>query len=463
MITIIDTIQNRSWQSMTEILPGIVRDWTNAFKGQGHEVSVHFIEEDSTAQIISSVLRSDLILFTAFNLQQNKLHQIIRQKLNIEIPIGLYLHGLASVGLWPLAKWGWIQNSNAQDFFVVTSEADIQCLQKINLKAKVLKIPFSIDDQSLKQNSGTIGLHHFIFTGRISEQKNIHTLLWGVSLLSEEVKKRIVIDIFGKEDHLGSPNMGKKSTTYLQILEELVKKLQLNSTVKFHGFLDRDDLNSQFLSQPHTFISASLHSDENFGMAALRSLKNGQRAILTAWGGHLEFNSFFQKQVDYLPVYKSPYGPVISPLEIRNSILKALNDDYKVEPVNSACSPDSVSSLIAKNIPQMLEQNQFQIGNLAQELAERYTTFFHASAEQNKLSKIFDSYADTWAHFFFESYGMKSQLPLLKGSRFTTAPWVTEVGTQLRINDPHRGEWSLSKKDEYLLFDYGLRWTVKDS
>jgi len=450
---------------MTEILPGIVRDWTRAFKDQGYEVILHEVEKDSSGKILASVLKSDLILFTAFNLQQNQLYQMIRQKLSIEIPIGLYLHGLASVGLWPLSKWGWLQNSKAQDFFIVTSEADIQCLKKIEMKGKVLKIPFSIDDQQLEKKARNEDIHHFIFTGRISEQKNLHTLLWGISLLRKEDKKRVVLDIFGKEDHLGSPNMGKKSTAYLKTLLELIAELELDSIVKFHGFLEREQLNNQFLSQPHTFISPSLHSDENFGMAALRSLKNGQRALLTAWGGHLEFNSFFKDQVDYLPVYKSSFGPVISPLDIKKAIEKALIKDQKIEPRSSACSPDSVSKLISAKIPQMLEQDQdqFQIGKLARAIAEKYTHYFKASEDQNKMSKVFDGYADSWAHLFFESYGMKSPLPSEKGNNFITAPWVSDQDSHFKITDPHRGEWSLSKKEEELLFDLGLRWTVKDS
>jgi len=463
VLTIIDTLQNRSWQSMTEILPGIVQDWTKAFQEQGHEVIIHQVEEDSTSKILASVLKSDLILFTAFNLQANQLHQIIRQKLNLEIPIGLYLHGLASVGLWPLEKWGWLQNTKAFDFFVVTSDADIHCLQKIDLKAKVFKIPFSIDDQQLEQKSRSKDLHHFIFTGRISEQKNLHTLLWGISLLNEENRNKIVLDIFGKEDHLGSPNMGKKSTAYLKTLEDLVVKLKLNSIVKFHGFLDREELNANYLSHSHTFISPSLHSDENFGMAALRSLKNGHRALLTAWGGHLEFDSFFNNQVDYLPVYKSHYGPVISPLDIKKSIEKALSNDLVHGPRKSACSHDDVSQLIALQIPKMLEPGLFQFGKLATDLAARYTQYFKNSEDQIKLSQIFENYADTWAHLFFESYGMKTSLPREKGPDFITAPWVTDEGSQFKIADPHRGEWFLSKNEEELLFEFGLRWTVKDS
>lgn len=439
---------------MGEILPAIVSDWTQAGENLDYEVNSFTIEEDKTSEIISSVMTSDLVLFTAFNLHQCRLFEIIRGKLDLKTPIALYLHGLASVGLWPLYKWKWLSLMQPKDFLIVTSEADKKCLDAIEYKGKHYKIPFSVNriPSSVTLSSGD--RLNLVYIGRISEQKNLHTIFWALSLLDKKERSKFKFDIYGKEDHLGSPNMGKVSSNYLQFLQELSKKLDITDIINFHGHLQREDL-YQRLNSHQVFISTSLHSDENFGMAALSSLKIGQRAILSAWGGHMEFAGPFANQLALLPVYKTSIGPVISPIDIVESIrnLESLNSVQ----VHQFSSLD-VQEKIEKVIVNANSEQQVSFNDIPKRLSISYDQFTENLQPELKMSRIFAGYHDLNAHHFLKAYGMIHPIPLHKKEDKIIAPWISYIDNKVIINDPHRGKIELSENDSKDLNNFGIAW-----
>ena len=137
ILTIIETRENHSWTSMTEILPQIRRDWSMAFEELGHEINIVDADQIEAKDMALIAFKSDIILFTAFNVKIAQIFNFIRTSINPDIPIGLYLHGLASVAAWPLYKWSWFKNMQMRDFFIVTSDADLRAMELACDEAKI--------------------------------------------------------------------------------------------------------------------------------------------------------------------------------------------------------------------------------------------------------------------------------------------------------------------------------------
>src|SRR5581483_11473012 len=156
------------------------------------------------------------------------------------------------------------------------------------------------------------GERSFVYVGRISEQKNLHNLLHALSILRErEPNLRWTLEVYGKPDRWGSPNMGFRMKNYLGFLRRLSRALGIDDRVRWRGFVRRERLDPLIARRPHVFVSARLHSDEDFGVAALKSLCAGQPAVLSAWGGHLDLRRRFPGQVRLVPVYRSGIGPFV--------------------------------------------------------------------------------------------------------------------------------------------------------
>lgn len=449
-ISIIDDPSNYAWLSMTEILPSIIADWKSAFSDEGWSVAIIQNSQSARAESLKKILASDAILFTCFNLEQLKFYKIIREQLGLSIPIGLYLHGLPSVGLWPLQKWSWLDHMKESDFFIVTSHADEIAVQQSVVKGKVFKIPFSLNRYKPPTSLRKTSKHHLVYVGRISEQKNLHSLFWAFSLIEREIKEKFKIVIYGAEDQLGSPNMGFESQAYLKFLIDLARTLEISDYIEFKGFIDREVLYSEELNYPYTFISCSLHSDENFGMAAATSLSMGHQAILTNWGGHQELKNYFKpEQITYINVKGAEQGPYISIKELKDALVNLSCRPPSKSDSSMALNSSIISAHIRKIIPSLLEKKEWKFTNLPLELSKRFEKYF--DKKKIKLSKIFEGYNDPLAFRFFCAYGMKNELENFdKNEKFVIAPWANQ--DEMVFNDPIKGQFKYSKIEDLCTF-----------
>lgn len=130
---------------------------------------------------------------------------------------------------------------------------------------------------------------------------------------------------------LGVPNLGIIGKSYLRNLKQLVNDLELEDVVEFGDFLSHDEIDLELKNS--IYISPSVHSDENFGLVAFRALNLGTPALLSHWGGHRDFQHYFDG-VRYFNVYKSLQGPRTNPFEIALEILKIWDENVVVKPKN---------------------------------------------------------------------------------------------------------------------------------
>ena len=302
-------------------------------------------------------------------------------------------------------------------------------------------MPFALldevqNDESQKSSSNHLSLY---YVGRISEQKNLHSLFWALSIyVKKSQAPSISLDIFGGEDNLGSPNMGRTSGPYLQILIKLAQDLGLNEIVKFHGFTDRNLIAQKVRSGRKVFVSPSLHADENFGMAALRALSMGHYALLSDWGGHADYVATFKNMVSLVDVQISKTGPflVIPDLVKKIERIASIADSYEAQSLPSYYQLSQIQDQL-RDIFYHQEASSLQFMSCVELLAKRWS---ENSKEEPHSSRVFNSFEDEIFHRFSMAYSGRTDYYGDKSiADLYVAPWVEFVENKIRIEDPHRG------------------------
>lgn len=436
---------------MQEILPSIETTWSHFSKEFGHKMTTINIDQDDFSSYMNSVLESDYIVVSAFNTQVSNTLIKIRNNLSIDSPFLIYLHGMSSLLCWPFHHYGLSQILTTSDTFLSSAKKDLDLfnLTYKNSSSKIL--PFGLKKKIAKSiTKNETDISHFAYVGRLSSQKNLHGLIFCFYLYKKmNPKKEFHLHIFGSEDNLGSPNMGVSDDSYAAYLQKLTKDLKLNGHVTFHGFQPREKLYSKIIPQEYCFISLSIHCDENFGMALLSSLSQGAAAISTNWGGHLDFDESFEKQLSCVDVVSSDFGPTIN-----FSQAVSLIESYGLKGKTYKSSlPDRYD--LNKQMPLVAcimnevkgEGSPLKISSLSKEILESRKKLNNS---ENGM-KLFNDYTDKIANTLFEAYGMiEGQKEVTsQNSDSTILPWVTVTEELILINNPHTGKFT-RKRDQTL-------------
>lgn len=132
-----------------------------------------------------------------------------------------------------------------------------------------------------------------VYTGRLSLQKNITRLLKTFLQFSLNSKKKTFLLIAGAFDDIGAPFFGIRTPEgyYFQKLNELLLMFpsSVRENIHFLGSLESTPLRDLYLAGD-TYVSFSLHHDEDYGMAPAEALCCGLPTVLTDWGGYASFN-----------------------------------------------------------------------------------------------------------------------------------------------------------------------------
>ncbi|MES2528174.1 MAG: glycosyltransferase [Bdellovibrionota bacterium] len=447
-ITILTSRLNYGWISMEEIITWIEDSWKRWAFERGYECHFFMAEDTNLNQFAKAGLKSEFIVVTCFNSPISRALKGIRGSLGIQTPWVYYLHGLASFGCWPLFNWGIGDLIHTHDLFVGSCSRDKKQFELIFKNIECRIIPFSLNwNKSIpeRNQSGTIRL---AFIGRISSQKNLHTLLVAAS----QLKKNFELHFFGKPDDYGSPLVGRREKDYQVYLENLSREMNLKN-IFFHGFMKREEIESLMDKELWTFIAPSIHSDENFGMAAFRCLLNGHRVILSDWGGHADYPAHFPGQVELLPVKSSEVGPYIS-VEEMVSAIEASDQSFSAP----SHMPEYYSELnIHGNFDSIRERMEekkhlkpfpLEVTVLLEKILTKRNSYL-AQNEKSEGIQIFDDYRDVLLQVFYEAYGMRT-LSELDSGKTKLLPWVTETNEGYEVEDPHRGKFRLPKKSDLL-------------
>jgi glycosyltransferase involved in cell wall biosynthesis len=441
-ILVLTTREKDFWLSMQEVIPAIEQVWTAI--GQSQRVKVRMFQvplpSDLERYLLTSAPQLKRIVVTVTTPATVRMALLLRTK--VAAPMTVYVYGDAVEGLH---AFGELADALTQsDMFVVSCEAEAVAVRCCFPDAQVSVIPLPLVDQ-FKLNSADQGARQgaprLAYVGRVSEQKNLHMLLFSLWILHTWLgcAPGITLDVYGGEDNLGSPNIGLTFPNYGSYLENLAALLDVRHLVRWHGLKPRDWLFDHVHTKPHIFVSPTLHSDENFGSSLLASLVNGQQAVTTAWGGHFGFQEWFPEQLTLTPVHRSTMGPVVDPGLLAGAILWAVKRAVVVPDaaLDRARAQFSISAVTRRTMDMLGRPDErhpvpLKKSTTQQNIDERRVLF-------GGTRKIFADYQDPDVHRFFEAYGMKEPIAFHPSSSYVLAPWTRYSKHVLSVVDPHRG------------------------
>ncbi|OUR93629.1 hypothetical protein A9Q84_19360 [Halobacteriovorax marinus] len=456
-VLILTTEENFKWTSMQEIIPSIENLWLSM---SSDEITVEkvCVDELNLKEHMPKFLAADKFVVTAFNLKIVKAFEIIKKVLNHEGQTFFYVHNMATIGCWPLNYWKFSDLLTTNDVFVVSCERDIDSLRINYDNCRTVLTPFTYTDHVVNSKKVKVEKSSdadFVFVGRVSAQKNLHSLIWGFSNFIKKNLSSARLVIYGKEDHLGSPNMGMSCDSYMDHLKSLTKTLRLEDKVIFKGFVDRDEISRDLESRDHVMVSPSLHSDENFGMAAFKYLISGKRCILSDWGGHSDYIHSFTDQLELISVRNSTLGPVLSATDIEEAMKNVSNKDNFEPHFPAQYSLDSIQETLKEALKDQREQEGLSIHSHSSGLLENQEA--HGKIIDNKFSeKIFKDYRDLLSKEFFSHYGMIESLEhqVFDRNLYQLAPWLEIQENTIVGKDFHKGEIEIAlDKGTYPIVD----------
>lgn len=399
-VVALSSMRNHSWASMQEIVPHLVDQWLDC---SGEEVEVfHFdLEKDNFKQVLSTCFNADVVVLTIFTLPLLQFVKSLRQQFDLQFRLVFHLHGFATFGCWPLYYWKLGELLTLDDVFVASCWADYDAFKGFFPDARCQVIPFSLPRPTHQVNCFTDTIP-ILYVGRLSEQKHLELSLLAIKKVVERGHS-IHFHIYGEEDHLGSPHMGRRQQSgYADFLHSLCEKLEITQHVTFHGFVQRDKIDREWHKNASVFLSPSLHSDENFGMSVFRYLLRGSCAVISKWGGHIDLVNNFYKALG-VDVRGSSAGPWISVHDLADALehsFTILDNDSQI-PVRYYEINQKYRDII--ELPR--RSGKLDTPSIIPELLQRLERY-RADEHFDESCQIFSGYGDLLALRFFHYYGM---------------------------------------------------------
>lgn len=134
----------------------------------------------------------------------------------------------------------------------------------------------------------------FVFSGRLSRQKRIHTLLKAFhDFLEKTGADNAHLFLYGSPDHIGDTFVGKWEVEgeYFRKINRIYKSLPdtTQKKIRFMGSVPNLELRSIYQAAD-MLVNLSVHNDEDYGMSVAEAQCSGLPTILTDWGGLAGFH-----------------------------------------------------------------------------------------------------------------------------------------------------------------------------
>lgn len=228
--------------------------------------------------------------------------------------------------------------------FIVASKRQKQFLDQFltsPMEAKVCPFPVDREDffyapELREEQRKAWGLKSddvaFIFSGRISRQKRIHTLLkCFADMLMETKTERAHLFLYGNPDHIGDQFIGIQETEgeYFRKISRLYRSFpkSVQERIHFMGSVPNEELRSVYQAADY-LVNPSVHNDEDYGMSAAEALCSGLPVILTAWGGLAGFSiSQVEEAITLIPVKIGREAKIVHAGKLRQALEANLHKD----------------------------------------------------------------------------------------------------------------------------------------
>jgi len=219
---------------------------------------------------------------------------LAREALDRRPPLIGFLMGSMSRGAADMASW--VRYLRSNDIIVGNCDGDVGITSKFFTNAQIRKLPFSIDETTFcpidePQRRAIRAEMRFkpsdkvlLYCGRISLEKNLHTLLRIFSVLQDLVPD-IHLVVAGDPAMIQFQAMGVYPLSSTGMLMKLITELRINpEQVHFIGGKGTTQLRDLY-AMADVLVNLTLHHDENFGLAQVEALACGTPVVGTSWGG----------------------------------------------------------------------------------------------------------------------------------------------------------------------------------
>lgn len=204
--------------------------------------------------------------------------------------------------------------------WICASDRQVEYLKQLVVDQNSVSLcPFPVDEAEFSYNKNLRNLQRqewkrsdedkiLIYTGRLSHQKKIHTLIKFFAQQKLRIPQ-LHLYLYGEFDNLGDPFVGFGTTEgqyfskILRLLKTLPKETQ--DAIHWMGGVPNKQLKNAYHGAD-LLISLSVHHDEDYGMSIAEGLSCGLPAILTDWGG---FSSFARLEIkEWIKLIKVSLG-----------------------------------------------------------------------------------------------------------------------------------------------------------
>jgi glycosyltransferase involved in cell wall biosynthesis len=182
------------------------------------------------------------------------------------------------------------------DTLVGNCVAEVEQCKKLLPNARVRMLPFPVDDtkfyhetaQNVEKGRAYLGIDAnarvLLYSGRITIEKNVHTVLKVFSAVQREVPESYLV-VAGTETNAPFAEFGVFSLGVTRMLTKLVPSLEIDSSkIRFVGQRGSDELRTLY-NVADLLLNFTLNHDENFGVAQVEAMLCGTRVIGSNWGG----------------------------------------------------------------------------------------------------------------------------------------------------------------------------------
>jgi glycosyltransferase involved in cell wall biosynthesis len=217
-----------------------------------------------------------------------------RSRISRQPPLIAFLLGTVSRGGSDLSVVA--RHLKTTDVLVGNCIADIEIVRKFFSNAQTRNLPFAFDEsifypsgeperQALRAEMGFRKEDKILlYAGRVTIEKNLHTLLRIFSVLQDLVPDLHLV-IAGELDNVAFSQMGVYPVSVAGTITRLISELQLNTdNVHVLGSKSPTQLRDLY-AVADVMVNMTLHHDENFGFAQVEAMACGTPVVGTGWGG----------------------------------------------------------------------------------------------------------------------------------------------------------------------------------
>ena len=367
--------------------------YSEVFNYLGESVTVIDTDEASLSKILTSLQSEEVHLFLSspdtdlksiFSVFDNL---AMSERLHIILPV--YGNMTDKVNSWK--SWESLLRGKKVSF-LCSGHALLKQTQKFVLGDVCKLIPYPISEKFYNlQRVDDPSRIRLIYAGRIALGKNIFELIQSVqkaALINEKITLEIYGDFSFEGHHFHGLNISQE-----ELKQSFFSLINNDQNVTYKGHASQVELAEAF-SRSDYFVSLSTYHDEDFGVAAAQAQAGGLCPILSAWGGHLDFETNH-----LIPIFLNNFGIPIPDVKEFVKVLLTL-DQMPLSNSGERFSAKEVARLFLN----IMEEPKVYLGQT--DLFNRYQKVYLLNMASPYRRIKSDNDIQALYHEVYQSYGL---------------------------------------------------------